>query len=78
MVDLGTPYPLFLEGTPLTNGPTTPAKDLVGTTAVLNQFVRQVLSVPHSTIKARLEAEKEVKRTSKASASRASVSSEKP
>jgi hypothetical protein len=71
-------YPLFLgEGTPLANGPTTPAKDVVGTTAALNQFTRRILAVPHSKIKAALEAEKAGKRTPKRSASRASASSPK-
>ena len=36
------------------------------------QFMRKLVSVPHTEIKARLEAEKRKKRTSKPSASRAS------
>lgn len=75
-VDLDTPmaYPRFLEGTPLANGPITPAKDVVGTTAALDTFTRRILQVPYSAIKAKLEAEK---RTPKRSASRASASSPK-
>ncbi len=61
----------------MANGPTTPAKDVVGTTAALNEFTRHILAVPHSKIKAALEAEKVGKRTSKRSASRASVASPK-
>jgi len=38
-------------------------------------FVRRIVSVPHSEIKAKLDAEREAKRTSKASASRVSASS---
>jgi hypothetical protein len=40
-------------------------------------FVRRVVSVPHSEIKAKLEAEKAAKRTSKRSASRVPASSSK-
>jgi hypothetical protein len=40
-------------------------------------FTRRVLSVPHSVIKARLDAEKEAKRTAKASSSRVSGASSK-
>jgi hypothetical protein len=62
----------------MANGPTTPAKDVVGTTAALDNFVRQILAVPHSAIKAKLDQEKAAKRTrSRRSASRASVSSSK-
>jgi hypothetical protein len=35
-------------------------------------FVRRLMAVPHSELKARLDAEKEAKRASKASASRVS------
>jgi hypothetical protein len=59
------------------NGPTTPAKDVVGTKAALDNFTRRILAVPHSQIKAALEAEKAVKRTPKRSASRR-VSHPKP
>jgi hypothetical protein len=37
------------------------------------EFTRRILSVPHSEIKAKLDAERESKRASKASASRASA-----
>jgi hypothetical protein len=40
-------------------------------------FTRRVLGVPHSTIKARLDAEKEAKLTSKSSAFRVSGASSK-
>jgi hypothetical protein len=59
----------------MANGPTTLAKDVVGTTAALDSFMRRMLAVPSSKIKAALEAEKAGKRTSvKHSASRVSVS----
>jgi hypothetical protein len=61
----------------MANGPTTPAKDVVGTTAALDQFTRRILAVPHSKIKAALDAENEAKRTSKASSSRVPVVSPK-
>jgi hypothetical protein len=40
-------------------------------------FARRILSVPHSEIKAKLDAEKEAKRTSKRSASRVPAASSK-
>jgi hypothetical protein len=61
----------------MANGSTTPAKDVVGTTAAFNEFTRRILSVPHSAIKSKLEAEKAAKRTPKRSSSRVSVSSPK-
>ncbi len=61
----------------MANGPTTPAKDVVGTTAALDNFTRRILAVPHSKIKAAIEAEKAGKRTPNRSASRASVASPK-
>jgi hypothetical protein len=65
----------------MANGPTTPAKDVVGTKAALDEFTRRILAVPHSRIKAALDAEKAAKRTPKRPvsrrASRASVSSPK-
>jgi hypothetical protein len=54
----------------MANGPTTPAKDVVGTKAALDDFTRRILAVPHSAIKAQLDAEKAAKRTPKVSASR--------
>jgi hypothetical protein len=74
MIDLGTPmaYPLFLEGTPLANRSTVPAKEVVGTAAALDVFTRRIMQVPHSAIKAKLEAEK---RAPKPSASRDSGAS---
>lgn len=61
----------------MANGPATPAKDVVGTKAALDSFMRRILAVPHSEIKAQLDAEKAAKRTSKRSASRR-VSHPKP
>ena len=54
----------------MANGPTTHARNVVGTKAALDSFTRRILAVPSSEIKAALEAEKAAKRTSKTSASR--------
>jgi hypothetical protein len=55
--------------------PISPAKDVQGDFAQFTDFMRRVVAVPHSKIKARLEAEKEAKRKVKAlSVSRDSVS----
>jgi hypothetical protein len=43
---------------PKARRPNTPAKDVVGTAAALDQFTRRILAVPHSKIKAALDAEK--------------------
>lgn len=52
--------------------PTTSAKNVTGCfDPAFIEFARRVISVPHSSIKAQLDAEKEAKRTSKASVSRA-------
>jgi len=61
----------------MANGPTTRAKDVMGSTAAFTDFTRRILAVPHSEIKAQLDAEKAAKRTSKRSASRR-VSHPKP
>jgi hypothetical protein len=62
----------------MANGPTTLAKDVVGTKAALDSFVRRILAVPSGKIRAALEAEKAGKRTSaKRSSSRVSASSPK-
>jgi hypothetical protein len=53
------------------------AKEVTGDFEKFKDFARQVLSVPHSEIKAQLDAEKAAKRTPK-SASRVSVSRSKP
>jgi hypothetical protein len=47
----------------MANGPTTPAKDLVGTTAAINEFKRRMMSVPSSAIKTKLDAERAEKQT---------------
>jgi hypothetical protein len=52
--------------------PILPVKNEPGDFDKFRDFARQILSVPHSEIKAQLDAEKEAKRTSKASVSRAS------
>jgi hypothetical protein len=54
----------------LPNRPSTPAKEIVGNSAVFTDFMRRLMQVPHSEIKVKLDAEREAKRTSKASASR--------
>jgi hypothetical protein len=53
---------------PKANVPDSPAKDVQGDFVQFTDFMRRLVSVPHSEIKARLEAEKEAKR-SKPSAS---------
>jgi hypothetical protein len=61
----------------MANRSTVPAKEVVGTTDAFVDFTRRILSVPHSAIKAKLDAEKAEKRTSKTSASRDSHASSK-
>jgi hypothetical protein len=56
----------------MANLPTTSAKNVTGDSATFVNFMRRIVSVPHSEIKAKLDAEREAKRTSK-SASRASA-----
>jgi len=53
------------------NRASTPAKEIVGNSAVFTDLMRKLVQVPQSEIKAKLEAEKQAKRTSKSS-SRAS------
>jgi len=53
----------------MANRPTSPAKNVEGDFGQFKDFMRKLVAVPHSKIKAQLEAEKEAKRTSKASAS---------
>jgi hypothetical protein len=48
------------------------AKNESGDFDKFTDFMRRLVAVPHSEIKARIEAEKEAKRTSKTSVSRAS------
>ncbi len=53
--------------------PTTSAKNVTGDfDPAFIDFTRRLLSVPHSEIKAKLDAEREAKRTSTTSASRVS------
>jgi hypothetical protein len=54
------------------NLPELSAKIETGDAGTFTDFARRILSVPHSEIKAKLDAEREAKRTSKTSASRAS------
>ena len=54
------------------NQPTSSAKNVTGDSATFIEFTRRLLQVPHSEIKAKLDAEKAAKRTSKASPSRVS------
>jgi hypothetical protein len=52
------------------NLPPSSAKNVTGDFDRFTEFARRILSVPHSEIKTKLDAEKEAKRTSKASTSR--------
>jgi hypothetical protein len=49
------------------NQPTSSAKNLTGDFDTFTEFTRKILSVPHSEIKAKLDAEREAKRTPKTS-----------
>jgi hypothetical protein len=56
--------------------PINPAKNVSGNFDEFTRFMRRLVAVPHSEIKARLEAEKQAKRTPRASsASRDSAAS---
>jgi hypothetical protein len=57
----------------MANLPTASAKNETGDSDRFTDFARRILSVPHSEIKAKLDAEKESKQVSKPSASRDSV-----
>ena len=48
--------------------PTDLAKDVRGDSATFIEFARRLIQVPHSEIKAQLDAEREAKRASRASA----------
>jgi hypothetical protein len=52
------------------NQPVGSSKNVTGDFDAFSDFARRIVSVPHSEIKAKLEAEREAKRTSKASVSR--------
>jgi hypothetical protein len=56
------------------NMPEPSAKIETGNSEAFTSFMRRLMGVPHSEIKAKLEAEREVKRTSK-TASRAAAAS---
>jgi hypothetical protein len=49
------------------NQPTSSAKNVTGDSATFVNFMRRLVAVPHSEVKAKLDAEKEAKRTSKPS-----------
>jgi len=49
--------------------PKVPATDTEGDFGRFSNFVRRLMAVPHDELKARLDAEKEAKRTASASAS---------
>jgi hypothetical protein len=51
--------------------PTSPAKNIEGDFDQFKDFMRKLVAVPHSKIRARLEEEKREKRTPKPSVSRA-------
>jgi hypothetical protein len=57
------------------NLPTSSAKNETGDFDRFKDFARRVVRVPHSQIKAQLDAEKEAKRIAKASSSRVSGAS---
>jgi hypothetical protein len=60
------------------NQPVSSAKNATGDfDPTFIEFARRVISVPHTEIKAKLDAEKEAKRTSKASVSRVPAVSSK-
>jgi hypothetical protein len=60
------------------NLPTTSGKNEMGDFDRFKDFARRVVRVPHSQIKAQLDAEKEAKRIAKASSSRVSGASSRP
>ena len=47
------------------NLPTSSAKNVTGDSATFENFMRRLVAVPHAEIKSKLDAEREVKRTSK-------------
>jgi hypothetical protein len=49
----------------MANRPTSPAKNVTGDFDQFKDFMRKLVAVPHSKIKARLEEEKREKRTPK-------------
>jgi hypothetical protein len=59
------------------NLPTASAKIKAGDSDHFTSFMRRLVAVPHAEIKAKLDAEREAKRTSMASVSRASGASSK-
>ncbi len=59
------------------NQPTVSAKNVTGNSGVFTDLMRRLMQVPHAEVKAKLDAEKTAKRTSKASASRVPVSAPK-
>jgi hypothetical protein len=60
------------------NQPVGSAKNVTGDFDTFSDFARRLFAVPHSHIKAKLEAEKAAKRKSKARASRVPADRSKP
>ena len=56
----------------MSNRPTIPAKEIRGDSDIFTDFMRKLVQVSHAEIKEKLDVEREAKRTSKFSASRAS------
>lgn len=61
----------------MANHPNASAKNVTGDFDRFTEFARRLIAVPHAEIKAKLDAEKEAKRTSKTSVSRAPAVSPK-
>lgn len=61
----------------MANCPHIPAKEIRGGAVALDEFMHCILAVPHSKIKAMLEAEKTQKQKSKSSVSRVPAASPK-
>ena len=61
----------------MTNSPTPSAKNETGEFDRFKDFMRRLIAVPHSEIKAQLDAERAAKQASKTSASRASAASKR-
>lgn len=59
------------------NQPTSSAKNVTGDSDTFQTFMRRLMQVPHSEIKAKLDAEKKAKRTSKVAVSRVPPESSK-
>jgi hypothetical protein len=58
-----------MKAEPKANSSDSPAKDVQGDFAQFTNFMRRLVAVPHSEVKAKLEAEKKAKRASRVPAS---------